>query len=92
MPPKRFEGKFGIPPSHPVESLHTSKTYLETVFERIDQFLSSSLLLTTHKVEIQSLYRGVDVLGEVFFPQYTRLRRNTERRKLLREIRDGLRR
>ena len=27
MPPKRFEGKFGIPPSHPVESLLTQALY-----------------------------------------------------------------
>lgn len=27
MPPKRFEGKFGIPPSHPVDSLLTQALY-----------------------------------------------------------------
>lgn len=42
MPPKRFEGKFGIPPSHPVESLLTQALYRlpETVsVEKIESLI-----------------------------------------------------
>jgi len=62
-----------------------SKEYLEKIFKSINHFLSEQLLLTAHKIRIESLYGGVDVLGEVFFAQYTRLRRSTERRRKKRD-------
>ncbi len=65
--------------------VHHDRTYLDGVYMQMNSFLSSHLLLTTHKVSIQTLTNGVDVLGEVFFPKYKRLRRSTERRIFLRE-------
>ncbi len=60
--------------------LHSDRAYLEQLFLKINQFLSEVLCSIAHKVEIRSLYAGVDVLGEVFFAEYKRLRRSTERR------------
>jgi retron-type reverse transcriptase len=65
---------------------------LASIFAEINHFLQESLRLTAHKISIRSLYGGVDVLGEVFFEKYERLRRSTGRRILLREIRDSVRR
>ena len=64
--------------------VHTSPEYLFEIFRDMDSFLEGSLFLKTHKMEIQSLYSGVDVLGEVFFAKYRRLRRSTMRRKVRR--------
>lgn len=60
--------------------IHESPDFLREIFGEMDLFLSEVLLLSTHKEHIQSLYAGVDVLGEVFFEKYKRLRRSTERR------------
>lgn len=60
--------------------VHESPELLRDVFGEMDMILSTLLLLHTHKMRIQSLYAGVDVLGEVFFEKYKRLRRSTERR------------
>ncbi|MCR4285389.1 MAG: reverse transcriptase/maturase family protein [Candidatus Kaiserbacteria bacterium] len=66
--------------------VHESSEFLREVFTEIDRFLSTLLLLHTHKTRIQSLYSGVDVLGEVFFEKYKRLRRSTERREKRRQL------
>lgn len=60
--------------------VHESPTFLENIYVTLEGFLKETLSLTTHKQHIRSLYGGVDVLGEVFFAQYKRLRRSTERR------------
>ena len=68
--------------------VHQSKEELTKMFTWINCFLKKMLHLDTHKVEILSIYGGVDVLGEVLFPQYARLRRSTERRMKKRGIND----
>jgi RNA-directed DNA polymerase len=53
---------------------------LGSLFENISGFLAGTLSLQTHKVHVRSIYSGIDVLGEVFFADYKRLRRSTKRR------------
>jgi retron-type reverse transcriptase len=60
--------------------VHHSPEHLKAIFVTVNDFLRNTLMLTTHKIQIRSLYSGVDVLGEVFFAKYKRLRRSTERR------------
>lgn len=62
-----------------------NKEDLEEVYLHLQLFLKQNLFLTSHKKVISSIYAGVDILGSVFFPQYERLRRSTERRKKKRE-------
>lgn len=62
-----------------------NKEELEKIYLRLELFLKQNLFLTSHKKVISSIYAGVDILGSVFFPQYKRLRRSTERRKRKRE-------
>jgi hypothetical protein len=62
---------------------------LEEIYVHVQLFLKQNLLLTSHKKVITSIYMGVDILGSVFFPQYERLRRSTERRKKSRETEDS---
>jgi retron-type reverse transcriptase len=62
-----------------------SKKELEGVYCNIREFLGQGLKLIAHKKVVRSIYSGVDVLGIVFFPKYTRLRRSTERRRKVRE-------
>lgn len=50
---------------------------LEFVYEDISVFLKEKLLLLTHKKIITTVYRGIDVLGVVFFPRYGVLRKRT---------------
>lgn len=46
----------------------------------IRTFLENTLRLQVHKIIVCSVYSGVDVVGEVFFPTYTTLRQSTVRR------------
>ncbi len=62
-----------------------NKEDLEKIYNDLEFFLKQELNLTTHKKIISSVYFGIDVLGLVFFAKYERLRRSTERRKILRE-------
>jgi len=52
---------------------------------KINNFLWQQLGLRTHKISVQSVYAGVDILGEVFFAHYKNLRKSTERRMKRRE-------
>lgn len=52
MPPKRFEGKFGIPPSHPVESLLTSALY------RLPESVSSEKIDSITKEIVTKVQEG----------------------------------
>lgn len=61
------------------------KEELENLYEQLESFLKQELHLTTHKKVIRSIYSGIDVLGLVFFANYERLRRRTERKKRERE-------
>ncbi len=61
------------------------KEELEKLYTNLQLFLKQNLFLTSHKKVISSIYSGIDILGLVFFPQYERLRRSTERRKRKRE-------
>lgn len=54
---------------------------LEQLYLHLQSFLAYELHLTTHKKVISSIYAGIDVLGQVYFPKYSRLRRSTEKRK-----------
>jgi len=63
---------------------------LEETYACVQLFLKQNLLLISHKKMITSVYAGVDILGSVFFPQYERLRRSTERRKKRRETKEIL--
>jgi retron-type reverse transcriptase len=56
------------------------KEELESIYLILEYFLKEKLHLTTHKKVVTSVYSGVDVLGEVFFASYKRLRRSTEKR------------
>jgi retron-type reverse transcriptase len=53
---------------------------LHTLMGEIEIFIKRSLHLQVHKIQIKSIYTGVDVVGEVFFPEYSILRRRTIRR------------
>lgn len=55
---------------------------LEFVYEDISVFLKEKLFLLTHKKIITTVYRGIDVLGVVFFPRYGVLRKRTRERIL----------
>ena len=61
------------------------KEFLEDLYQNLKLFLKQKLHLTTHKKVVSSIYAGIDVLGLVFFSNYERLRRSTEKRKKRRE-------
>jgi retron-type reverse transcriptase len=64
--------------------LGNSPDALIQAMRNIEVFLKDELRLTTHKISIRSIYAGVDVVGEVFFPRYTTQRRSTARRAKMR--------
>lgn len=53
---------------------------LEVAYENISVFLKEGLSLATHKKIVTTVYRGIDVLGVIFFPQYGVLRKRTRMR------------
>lgn len=53
---------------------------LEMIMGEIGTFINNVLRLQVHKINIHSLYAGVDVVGEIFFPAYSTLRQSTMRR------------
>ncbi len=59
-----------------------SKTYLEELLPPIRAFLKDKLMLQLHpkKVEIRTLYQGVDFLGYIIFPHHLLLRTKTKHR------------
>lgn len=65
--------------------ISNNKEELERTYIDLNFFLKQELRLTTHKKIISSIYSGIDILGLVFFAKYKRLRRRTEKRKILRE-------
>ena len=69
--------------------LSDDRQELVLIFWHVNLFLKQTLKLIVHKISISSLYGGVDMLGEVFFPKYKRLRRSTERRMRRRDC-EGL--
>lgn len=58
------------------------KSELEVIYERIANFLSCRLFLTTHKKSITTISQGVDVLAVVFFSRYGVLRKRTRLRMM----------
>ena len=58
----------------------TSPEYVRKLMDDMTIFILNVLNLQVHKVQIQSIYAGVDIVGEIFFPKYTTLRRSTVRR------------
>jgi retron-type reverse transcriptase len=54
-----------------------SPVELNTLMNNIATFIDSILHLQVHKIQIHSIYTGVDVVGEIFFQKYTTLRRST---------------
>ena len=72
--------KFYIRYADDVVIVSDSQQELDKMMVKIDDFLKDTLLLQAHKIEIKSIFTGVDVVGEVFFPQYQILRRSTMKR------------
>jgi RNA-directed DNA polymerase len=60
----------------------SSPEKLQTLMVEIEVFIQNVLALQVHKIQIRSICVGVDVVGEIFFPKYTTLRRSTVRRAL----------
>ncbi|MEK7567305.1 MAG: reverse transcriptase/maturase family protein [Patescibacteria group bacterium] len=78
---KQFWGcKYYLRYADDIIIISTNKEKLEELYANLEIFLKNKLNLTTHKKIIISIYSGIDILGLVFFPQYQRLRRSTERR------------
>ena len=59
-----------------------SKEYLLSLLPQISKFLDKELKLRMHpkKVEIRKYTEGIDFLGYVLFPHYTKVRKRTVRR------------
>ena len=59
-----------------------SKEYLLLLLPQISKFLNEELKLSMHpkKVEIRKYTEGIDFLGYVLFPHYTKVRKRTVRR------------
>ncbi len=59
-----------------------SREYLLSLLPEISEFLNKELKLNIHpkKVEIRRYTEGVDFLGYVVFPHYTKVRKRTVRR------------
>lgn len=77
--------KYYIRYADDVVIVSTSLVQLNTFMDRIMDFLSEILKLQAHKVEIKSMYSGVDVVGEIFFPKYKIMRRSTAKNILKRQ-------
>lgn len=62
--------------------LHHDPRYLESLCERISEFLKTSLLLKLHpqKVEIRKFKQGIDFLGYVILPHHIVIRTKTKKR------------
>jgi retron-type reverse transcriptase len=58
----------------------SSPEKLQTLMKVIETFVAQTLHLQVHKVQIRSVYAGVDVVGEIFFPKHKKLRRSTVQR------------
>lgn len=81
---QKVKHKFYLRYADDVALVSQSKDELESLYKGLSLFLKNTLLITTHKKVMRSLYSGVDVLGIVFFAKYERLRRSTERRASIR--------
>jgi retron-type reverse transcriptase len=57
-----------------------SREDLVALMDDITIFIDSTLCLQVHKIKVESIYNGVDIVGEIFFPKYTTLRRCVVRR------------
>jgi hypothetical protein len=64
--------------------LSEDKKYLQTILEKMEEFLENKLKLQMHpdKVYIKTIASGVDFLGWVQFPEHRVLRTSTKRRML----------
>ena len=58
-----------------------SREDLRKCMDNITTFIRNELRLKVHKIQFLSMYTGVDVVGEIFFPKYTTLRRSTARKR-----------
>lgn len=67
--------------------LDASKSYLESLISKIDNFLQNDLKLFLHpeKVTIKRYGQGIDFLGYVSFP-YHRILRTKTRKRMIRNI------
>ncbi len=70
--------------------LQNNKIELESILERMKEFLENDLKLTMHpdKVFIKTIFSGVDFLGWVHFPKHRVLRTSTKKR-MFRNIKES---
>lgn len=71
--------------------LSNSKTYLEDLIPKLEEFLKEKLKLSFHpnKISIRNYYLGLDFLGYIIFPYFILPRTKTKRRifkKLLKKV------